>query len=142
MNDETNRLINDFCKEVDNQTTLEVDINTFARKIASLLAKNISDPTKIVEDDFYNEYFSFNIEQKMDRNNHYILVIRMYNAKQAPNSSKIWTPNVFYNNDKPRIWRSDLEYLPEYPLEEQLHKAVVMLMFTKYDFPLRPEEEN
>lgn len=141
MNDETNRLIDNFCKEVDNQMVLETDINVFARKIASLLAKNISDPTKIIEDDFHDEYFSFNIEQKMDRNSHYILSVRMYNSKKAPNT-KIWTPGTFYGDNKPRIWRSDFEYIPEYPLEEQLHKAVVMLMFTKYDFPLRPEEEE
>jgi len=135
-NDEKiNNIVKEFNETIDTDIQFQKDINDFARQISSQLIFRINNSEAVIGE-FYDRNFAFTAWEQHSRQEETFYAVKIMDLNEYKKYLKIGVP------EKTRAKRATFEYLSDYNLEEQLHKAIVMLLFDEFNIPIKPEEEE
>lgn len=127
-----NRIVKEFCDNVDNELKMEQELNQLAEQIAARL---IMQPnfTEAVLDTYNGIVLAFQFFWNPSNNN---AVVKCTDLKKYRDAFKLSMPETA------RVNRGDFEIDPEEDLQSQVKQVVTLLLFKQFDLDISPQVEE
>lgn len=127
-----NRIVKEFCDNVDNELKMEQELNQLAEQIAARL---ITQPnsTEAVLDTYNGIVLAFQFFWNPSNNN---AVVKCTDLKKYRDAFKLSMPETA------RVNRGDFEIDPEENLQSQVKQVVTLLLFKQFDLDISPQVEE
>lgn len=133
-NEEADKLINDFCKHVDDELKLQKDINVFSREVVTPNIIKIINSDEAFPTVFNDRKFAFKIKCFKRSGLNDILKISVMDLEKYQKYLKL-SAGEFY-----RAKTATFEYEPEYEMTEQIANVVTLLMFDVFGLEMSANE--
>lgn len=127
-----NRIVKEFCDNVDNELKMEQELNQLAEQIAARLIMQ-PNSTEAVLDTYNGIVLAFQFFWNPSNNN---AVVKCTDLKKYRNAFKLSMPETA------RVNRGDFEIDPEEDLQSQVKQVVTLLLFKQFDLDISPQVEE
>lgn len=127
-----NRIVKEFCDNVDNELKMEQELNQLAEQIAARLIMQ-PNSTEAVLDTYNGIVLAFQFFWNPSNNN---AVVKCTDLKKYRDAFKLSMPETA------RVNRGDFEIDPEEDLQNQVKQVVTLLLFKQFDLDISPQVEE
>lgn len=127
-----NRIVKEFCDNVDNELKMEQELNQLAEQIAARLIMQ-PNSTEAVLDTYNGIVLAFQFFWNPSNNN---AVVKCTDLKKYRDAFKLSMPEIA------RVNRGDFEIDPEEDLQSQVKQVVTLLLFKQFDLDISPQVEE
>lgn len=127
-----NRIVKEFCDNVDNELKMEQELNQLAEQIAARLIMQ-PNSTEAVLDTYNGIVLAFQFFWNPSNNN---AVVKCTDLKKYRDAFKLSMPETA------RVNRGDFEIDPEENLQSQVKQVVTLLLFKQFDLDISPQVEE
>jgi hypothetical protein len=127
-----NRIVKEFCDNVDNELKMEQELNQLAEQIAARLIMQ-PNSTEAVLDTYNGIVLAFQFFWNPSNNN---AVVKCTDLKKYRDAFKLSMPETA------RVNRGDFEIDPEEDLQSQVKQVVTLLLFKQFDLDISPQVEE
>lgn len=127
-----NRIVKEFCDNVDNKLKMEQELNQLAEQIAARLIMQ-PNSTEAVLDTYNGIVLAFQFFWNPSNNN---AVVKCTDLKKYRDAFKLSMPETA------RVNRGDFEIDPEEDLQSQVKQVVTLLLFKQFDLDISPQVEE
>lgn len=127
-----NRIVKEFCDNVDNELKMEQELNQLAEQIAARLIMQ-PNSTEAVLDTYNGIVLVFQFFWNPSNNN---AVVKCTDLKKYRDAFKLSMPETA------RVNRGDFEIDPEEDLQSQVKQVVTLLLFKQFDLDISPQVEE
>lgn len=127
-----NRIVKEFCDNVDNELKIEQELNQLAEQIAARLIMQ-PNSTEAVLDTYNGIVLAFQFFWNPSNNN---AVVKCTDLKKYRDAFKLSMPETA------RVNRGDFEIDPEEDLQSQVKQVVTLLLFKQFDLDISPQVEE
>lgn len=130
-----NDLVNSFCKNVDDEITLESELNQFSAQVASKLYLQ-PNSTEAVLDTYRGVAYAFQFFIYLSPNGTKNGIVKFTDLKKYKDALKLSVPEMA------RVKRADFEIDPDENLEQQVKQVLTLMFFKEYNLNISPEVEE
>lgn len=127
-----NRIVKEFCDNVDNELKMEQELNQLAEQIAARLIMQ-PNSTEAVLDTYNGIVLAFQFFWNPSNNN---AVVKCTDLKKYRDAFKLSMPETA------RVNRGDFEIDLEEDLQSQVKQVVTLLLFKQFDLDISPQVEE
>lgn len=135
-NEETDKLINDFCKQVDDELQLQKDINVFSREVVTPNIIKIINSDEAFPAAFNNRKFAFKIKRFKRSGLSDIFKISVMDLEKYQKYLRLTASESY------KAKTATFEYEPEYEITEQIANVVTLLLFDVFGLEMSANEVN
>lgn len=132
-NEEIDKLVNDFCKNTDDEIALQKNLNDFSRSITTSLLSQINTGEAVLAS-FGDKKFAFKASEAIYDNGVKIYKVSIMDMEKFQSYFKMGAL------DSLRPKTATFQYEPEYTLEEEMANALTLLLFDVFGIELRAND--